>query len=158
MRPQSGKFKSGWIAEAVTAVLICIFVYAALSKLLEYRLFVLQLHQHPYLRNIAATVAWLLPLAELIVAAIMTVPATKRAGLWLAAIMLTGFTVYLGVMLLSGKHLPCACGGIISDLNWSQHMIFNGILISMAIAAIAIKGKLSNRRIGIPSEEDVFDL
>lgn len=158
MKPQQAFSKTAWIAEAATAILICIFIYAALSKLLEYRLFVLQLHQHPYLRHIAPTVAWLLPLSELLVAAAMTIPATRKAGLFSAAVMLAGFTVYLGAMLLSGRHLPCACGGIISSLNWSQHMVFNGILIAMAIAAIAAKGKSFKGRIGMPPEKNIFDL
>jgi hypothetical protein len=154
MKKQSFRLTTRWLTDTATAVLICIFVYAALSKLLEYHLFTLQLHQHPYLRSIAATVAWGLPAAELIVAALMTIPATRMAGLYSTCTMLVIFTVYLEVMLLSGKHLPCACGGIISSLNWKQHMVFNTILIAMAVVTIISKRKFLMRK--RPLQENIF--
>jgi hypothetical protein len=154
MKRQTFQLTTRWLTDTATAVLICVFVYAALSKLLEYHLFTLQLHQHPYLRSIAPTVAWVLPAAELIVAALMIIPATRKAGLYSTCSMLVIFTVYLGVMLLSGKHLPCACGGIISSFSWGQHMIFNGVLIAMAVATILAKRQSLT---GKPSsEENIF--
>jgi hypothetical protein len=124
------------ILDGVVSILIIIFVYASLSKILDYRLFVEQLLTHPYLKNFAGAVAWMLPLAEITVAVLLIFPRTRKVGLYGSAALLMIFTVYLGLMLLSGKNLPCTCGGFISWLNWPQHIIMNVVLILLSILGI----------------------
>jgi hypothetical protein len=44
--------------------------------------------------------------------------------------------IYIAIMLLSGSHLPCTCGGIISDVGWKEHLYFNGLFIIISILSI----------------------
>jgi hypothetical protein len=52
------------------------------------------------------------------------------------------FTIYIGAIMIFYKELPCSCGGIISALSWPAHLIFNGVFILFAIAAIRLTRQL----------------
>ncbi len=126
------------IIEAIAAALIVLLVYASLSKLLAYPVFVAQLHLHPMLKPFAGLLAWAVPVVELGIVALLIIPGTRCAGLYSAAILLLVFTVYLVLMLLTDKNLPCSCGGVISTLTWGQHIVFNGLFILLAVTGIIL--------------------
>ncbi|WP_344979911.1 MauE/DoxX family redox-associated membrane protein [Compostibacter hankyongensis] len=137
--------KKAILIQAIAAVLILLLVYAAVSKLLDHHLFVAQLHTHPYLKPMAGFISWAVPLSELAVSGLLMLRSTQYAGLWCAAGLLTVFTVYLSMMLLSGKDLPCSCGGIISGLSWRQHLLFNLFFIILAGIGIGLMRKRDAR-------------
>jgi len=60
-----------------------------------------------------------------------------RLGLWLSFVLLVTFEVYIATMLLSGLDLPCTCGGLISKLQWKEHLIFNVIFMTIALFPMA---------------------
>ncbi len=133
--------KKKWIIEVITVLLIILWVYAATGKLLEYQVFVAQLHTHPMLNPFAGFLAWALPATEFIVSALLVVPKTRLIGLYCTAGLLLSFTIYLMLMLLSGKDLPCSCSGIVSALNWGQHIVFNLVFMFLAIIGILAYNK-----------------
>lgn len=126
------------IIEAIAAGLIVLLVYASLSKLLAYPVFVVQLHTHPLLKSFAGFLAWAVPVVELCVVTLLAIPKTRLAGLYSATALLLVFTAYLLLMLLSGQPLPCSCGGIISKLSWSGHVVFNSVFILLAVTGIIL--------------------
>lgn len=131
------------VIEIICAILVVPLIYASLSKLLAYPVFVTQLYTHPRLKPFAGFLAWALPVVELGVAALLVIPETRLAGLYSATGLLIAFTVYLLLMLLSGKTLPCSCGGIVSQLSWVGHVVFNSVFILLAVTGILLhKGKL----------------
>lgn len=144
--------KKEWIIEIISALLVGIFIYAATSKFFNFSLFVAQLHTHPYLKSFAGIIAWIVPATELLISLLLLLPTTRKGGLYGSAALLIVFTVYLCLMLLSGKPLPCSCGGFISLLNWRQHVVFNLVLILFAIIGIHLYGnkksyyEISNRK------------
>jgi hypothetical protein len=113
------------IIEIIAALLILLFLYASLSKALAYPVFAAQLRTHPLLKRFAGFLAWAVPAAELIVAALLFIPSTRRAGFTGALALMTVFTLYIAGMLLLDSHLPCSCNGILQNLTWKQHLIFN---------------------------------
>ncbi|HEY8659196.1 MAG TPA: MauE/DoxX family redox-associated membrane protein [Hanamia sp.] len=127
--------------EIICFLLILLFVYAALSKLLEYNTFKIQLRNSPFLKLIAGIIEWVIPTAELIIAALLTVKHTRKIGLVASLMLLLMFTVYIGGMLLSDSHLPCTCGGVIEQLTWKQHILFNLFFILLSATAIVLERK-----------------
>ena len=126
------------IIEVIVAATIILFVYAAMSKLLAYPLFTEQLEMHPLLKPFAGWLAWAVPAAELLVAALLVIPSTRLVGLYGAAILLFMFTVYLTGMILTDSHLPCSCSGIISGFTWRQHIVFNLVFMGLAVTGIIL--------------------
>ncbi len=128
--------------ELLSGLLVFLFAYTALSKLMSISFFVHQLHQFPYLGNFSTLVAWLIPLCELAVVIMLLAPYYHRTGLWGCLILLSIFTTYLMVMLTSHKqNLPCSCGGVLKYLSWGQHIGFNSFFILITLLGILIDKK-----------------
>jgi hypothetical protein len=130
---------------------ISLFVYAALSKLLDYREFNLQLSQSPILTAFANHLAWAIPAIELVIATLLVFSTTRLAGLYASFSLMTSFTTYIILASRFSDHVPCSCGGVIQNLSWSQHLVFNSSFLVLLIVAIvlypmdeALKGRTTN--------------
>ena len=137
--------KAKFILEIICFLLILLFVYAGCSKLMDYNAFKAQLSASPYIKNAASILAWLLPVIEIASAALLTVRITRLYGLIASMLLLLAFTGYISAMLLSGVHLPCSCGGVIKQLSWNQHLLFNLFFIMVSGIGIVLRQKLRYR-------------
>lgn len=133
--------KQNILIEIVCFLLILLFVYAAFSKLFSYPEFKNQLSRSPLIKEWAARIALILPLTELITATMLIVNITRRAGLIVSFIILIIFTAYIIYMLLFEKHLPCSCGGVLKQMTWKQHLVFNVFFTAIAFAGIRLEKK-----------------
>lgn len=107
-------------------LLVLLFVYTGLTKLMDYTAFRAALIKSPPLRSWAGTIAWALPVAELLVAILLLLPRWRGYGIGASLLLLVLLTGYLGWMILYAPHLPCNCGGVVSGMSWRQHVWFNG--------------------------------
>lgn len=115
-------------------LLIMLFTYTALSKLLEQDIFVFQMKLSPvkFMAQWAAVLGWLVPLVELFIVGLLLIKNFRTAGLYLSFLLLLAFEIYITSMLLSGLSLPCTCGGVISRLGWKGHLVFNAAFMLLA--------------------------
>lgn len=67
----------------------------------------------------------LLPAFELLTAALLFFPKTRTKGFGLSLIMMSVFTGYIAFMVVFSEKLPCSCGGVLSSMNWTEHLLFN---------------------------------
>lgn len=130
-----------WIPDIISGLLIVLFVYAASSKLFDYTQFNTQFGHSPLIAPYAGIITWAVPAIELTIVAMLTVKHTRIPGLYASFILLLIFTLYIAERLLSGKNLPCSCGGVISALSWKQHLVFNLFFMALSIMGIALSGK-----------------
>jgi hypothetical protein len=142
--------------EIICFLLILLFVYAAFSKLWEYNTFEIQLTNSPFLKPFAGIVAWLVPALELIIVLMITVKDTRKYGLWASLFLLFIFTFYISGMLLSGINLPCSCGGIIRELSWAQHLVFNLFFMALSIAGICFTAKTEKQASGFKTGNKIL--
>lgn len=119
--------------EIITFLFIFLFVYTGLNKLIGHNSFEQTLSSMPVLRAVASITAWLIPSVELFTAALLLFDKTRRAGMLLSVILMTGFTIYIGGMLTFASKLPCSCGGVLSKMNWTTHFWFNLIFLVLGI-------------------------
>lgn len=134
-----------WIPDIICGLLILLFVYAAMSKLLDRQHFQGVLAQMLLIKYVAGFVSVALPLLEGIVCALLFMRTTRLLGLYASFGILVSFTVFIGYMILFSPHLPCNCGGVLEQMSWTQHLVFN--LVFIALSAIAIKLYQSNKNI-----------
>lgn len=127
--------------ELICGLLVLLFVYTALSKLLDYSTFTVQLSKSPFINPFAGTVTWALPAGELLAALALTFKRTRLLGLYASLFLMTMFTAYIYIMLQYSYYIPCSCGGVISKLTWSQHLWFNGAFVILSIAGILLQTK-----------------
>lgn len=130
--------KKATIIEVITFLNIVLFIYTAIAKITDYSLMREELAQSPVLAPVSNLVAILLPIVEIIVVLMLMVPRWRLKGYYLTLILMLLFTAYITILLTSDMDLPCSCGGIIQQLSWPQHLIFNAAFILADILAIRL--------------------
>lgn len=120
----------------IVSLLILLFSYTAFSKLLDLSFFRAQMELFPVLDYFPGTAAIGIPVTELFIVALLLYPPTMRMGLKASSMLLLLFTLYLLLMIMTVPDLPCSCGGVISTMSWSQHILFNLFCIALSVAAL----------------------
>ena len=129
-----GKSIANLIIKATAAALILLWVYAAMSKVLNYEQSRMQMMNQVFPAVINAILLWVIPITELFIAGLLLFSKSREAGLILSAMLLFLFSAYvLLVMLNVFDRIPCSCGGIIAKLSWGQHLVFNLIFLGLAL-------------------------
>lgn len=129
------------VSKILSSLLILVWVYAAISKLMDFEKFKLVLTSSPLIGSFAYEVAVGLPIMELFIAALLFVPKYRLWGLSASLILMLVLTAYLGYMITFVPHLPCSCGGILERLSWTEHLVFN-----ICLTIVASVGLLFYRR------------
>jgi hypothetical protein len=133
------------IVDACIFLLIVLFIYSGITKLLQNNLFRYQLEQYPWLTTAARGLALALPLMELGVAGLL-LTSWRLIGIYSAFLLLLVFTGYLFYMLGTQTTLPCSCGGVIGNLSWTQHLWFNIFFIAICITGILCSHKKDTQK------------
>jgi uncharacterized membrane protein YphA (DoxX/SURF4 family) len=131
--------KSNAVIMIICTLVIGLFVYAATSKLLDYYNFQFGLSESPFIAPFANILAWAVPASELLIAGLLVIPALRLAGLYASFLLMLSFTVYIAVMLLSGSDIPCSCGGILEDMSWGAHIVFNSAYVALTAWGIYLQ-------------------
>lgn len=121
-----------FIVEIIAALFILLFVYAAVSKLIDHKDFLYSLQNSPLLQPLASIFSWLVPCTEIAISILLFSPKRKEAGLLFSTFLMTAFTFYIAYMLLFIPHLPCSCGGVLKNMTWKQHLVFNSCFMLLA--------------------------
>jgi hypothetical protein len=132
-------------ANIISGLFILLFVYTALSKLLAFEKFRFVLRHAPVIGKHATLVALFIPIVELWVVALFFITDTARQGIIAGISLLVVFTIYLAFMVLTDPNLPCSCGGVIQQMSWRQHIVFNTLFIGVGITWLYLK-RNSKRR------------
>ena len=125
------------ISKVVVCLLILLWVYAAASKLLDYETSRSQMVSQVFPVWISHILVWAVPVVELATAGLLLISQTRRAGLYASMFLLSAFTFYIALILtgLFGP-IPCSCGGVLEQLTWSQHLLFNLLFLALTLVAI----------------------
>ncbi len=132
------------LLEFICFLYILLFVYAALSKLLVFDEFKIQIGQSAMLTPFADVVAWVIPFLEILIALLLIIPRFKLLGLFAAFNLMVMFTTYIFVILNFSNDVPCSCGGVIEKLGWTEHLMFNIAFVILATVGILIKNGQNN--------------
>lgn len=133
------------ISFALTRLFMLLFVYSATAKFLDFAEFRSELAKSPFLHPIAGFMAWLVPVAEIIVGVMLLIRRTRSFALYTYFYMMAAFTAYVYLMMKKAYYLPCACMGIIDDLGWEAHLWFNGAITVLVLAALLLETKNTPR-------------
>lgn len=135
--------KNTIFTDIISALFILLFVYTATTKLIEHESFKAVLSQSPLIGIRASALSWVLPILELFTAMLLFIPSFRKWGFISSLLLMLLFTIYITYMISFAINIPCSCGGVISLMTWSQHLIFN--IFFTALAAIALRLTLRNK-------------
>ncbi|WP_433763717.1 MauE/DoxX family redox-associated membrane protein [Flavobacterium ginsenosidimutans] len=132
------------VIEIICLLYILLFVYAGISKLLDYNDFRIQLGQSPILSPFAGWVSILVPISEFIISFLLAFKTTRRIALLSAFSLMILFSFYIYIILNYSTFIPCSCGGILEKMSWKQHLIFNLIFAVLGGYAFLLFPNKSN--------------
>ena len=132
------------ITTFISIFFILLFCYAAISKIMDFEKFQIQMTESPLLSAFAGFLPYVLVISEFIIAGLLCYRITQNAGLLASFILMLFFTGYIAHMLLTSENLPCSCGGILEKMSWTQHLYFN--IGCAVLAAIALGINIRNSR------------
>ena len=124
------------IITAICWLCMALFIYTAYAKIVDYARFLKGLTRVHLISGFAIFISYAVPAIEIIVALLLLIPQTAKAGLYSFITVMTLFTIYIISAMIWEPHLPCHCGGAIEKLSWGQHIWFNLAFISIAIFAL----------------------
>ncbi|SDX33842.1 MauE/DoxX family redox-associated membrane protein [Aequorivita viscosa] len=132
----------------VAYLYVLLFVYAAVSKVLDFETFTLQLAQSPLLSAYAGIISWLVPGVEILISIFLMIPRYRRVALYASFFLMVMFTTYIVIILNFSDFIPCSCGGVLEKLGWTEHLIFNIVFIVLAALAILFtKPRFTKRKL-----------
>jgi hypothetical protein len=125
--------KSNIYIGMVQFFLVALFTYTAVTKALNFENFQLTMKLVPVIDHYADLLSVLVPVAEAVT--VVCLLTYRRLGLALSAVLMAAFTLYVAYVLYFSPNTPCSCGGIIKQLSWKQHLVFNSAATLSAILA-----------------------
>src|SRR5690554_7268755 len=117
---------------------ILLFVYAAVSKLIDFENFQIQISQSPLLSVFATPIAYGVVIGELLIAFMLCFTRSRLTGLYLFLGFMTAFTVYIYLILNYSPFVPCSCGGVLEKMGWWEHLWFNGVVCLVTVFIILL--------------------
>lgn len=121
--------------EIIRVFFILLLVYAAITKLLDFEKFQIQLGQFPYISQFAGVIALAVPILEILIALLFFPYKYTIVGFYASLVLMLMFTGYIVAVLSFSTTIPCSCGGVIATFSWKEHLTFN-----IACAVIALFG------------------
>ncbi|MGC3947957.1 MAG: hypothetical protein QM762_26190 [Chryseolinea sp.] len=134
--------------DIITFLLAVLFLYASLTKLMDFEKFTVQIGQSPLLTGFGKVIAPAVIATELLTAAFLFISPYRILALFASFSLMTMFTAYIVAILTFSPFIPCSCGGILERMGWTQHLIFNIAFMLFAIIGIyleAYQSKGSNK-------------
>jgi hypothetical protein len=127
------------IIEIIASLLILLFIYTGLNKLIDYSNFRFQIGRSPFIQELKDWLAIPLPVCEILLALALVFKKTREFGLYMSFLMMFIFTGYIWLMLNYAPDLPCSCGGILQAMSWNDHLIFNASFTLLTLLAIILE-------------------
>jgi len=131
--------KKETILKFICGSIAALFFYAAFSKLMDYDKSVGEMRNQIFSAAIANILTWLIPTMEIILTFLLIFSNTRKIALWGSLLLLSAFTLYIGVVMTGvfGR-IPCSCGGILKNMGYGIHIFFNLFFVAISILGITL--------------------
>ena len=140
------------ILECISSLLIMLFLYASISKFLDFKKFTDDMNNQPFPNSLTPFLVWTIPSVEIAISLALLFERTRMAGFYASLVLMSLFTIYTGSVLMHFfQYIPCSCGGVIRKLSWPQHMVFNLFFVVISIAGIIIQYRKSTNQHSSPT-------
>jgi putative oxidoreductase len=125
------------ITEIAVLLLVFLFLYTGVSKFVDFKGFTYDLNNQPFPNGLTPVLRWIIPLTEIAIVILLLFEKSRLAGLYASAVLMSMFTLYTALVLLHVfEYVPCSCGGVIKQLTWPQHLVFNIFFVVISLLAI----------------------
>ncbi len=136
------------VKETISALLIMLFLYASVSKFMDFQRFTGEMNNQPLPNSWTPFLVWTIPSLEIAIALALIFERTRMVGLIASLVLMVLFTIYTGIVLMHFfDYVPCSCGGVIRKLTWPQHLVFNLFFVALSVIGIILQRRSSFKSI-----------
>jgi hypothetical protein len=133
-------FRRQVLLESISALLLLLFLYASISKFLDFGTFYHDLKNQPFPQSWTPFLIWIIPCSEIAISIALIFERTRLLGFYASLALMSLFTIYsIMILLHSFAYIPCSCGGVIKHLTWPQHLVLNLFFLGLSISGILIQ-------------------
>src|ERR1700722_15278031 len=138
------------VLECIAALLILLFLYASVSKFLDFKRFIDEMNNQPLPNSWTPFLVWGIPFLEVAISAALIFEYTRLLAFYASLILMTLFTIYAPLILTHFfPYVPCSCGGVIRKLTWPQHLALNLIYVALSVLGLVLQRRQSFKPIVI---------
>lgn len=125
------------LIQGITISLILLWSYAAFSKFADLDKSRSEMLNQVFPMWMAEILYWLVPALEIGLCVLLVFTKTRLMGLYGSLILMSSFTLYIAIVMtgIFGR-IPCSCGGILSNMSYGTHLIFNLFFVALALLGI----------------------
>jgi putative oxidoreductase len=137
-------FKKQVMLECISALLILLFLYASVSKFLDFKTFIKEMNNQPLPNSWTPFLVWFIPCSEILFSIALIFERTRLLGLYGSLVLMGLFTIYAILILVHVfPYIPCSCGGVIKRLTWRQHLVLNLFFVTLSIIGVITQRRKS---------------
>lgn len=132
-----------------STLIAAMFLYAGFIKLRNYEKTNWEMRNQVFPVGIADVLTWLIPIVELIIMVFLIYRPTRIFGFKASFGLLAIFTLYISLAFTNifGR-VPCSCGGILGELSYGWHIVFNILFMIIALFGIWIENEINLKSFG----------
>jgi hypothetical protein len=137
-------FKRQVMLECISALLILLFLYASLSKILDFKTFIKEMNNQPLPNSWTPFLVYFIPCSEILLSVALIFERTRLLGFYGSLVLMGLFTIYATLILVHVfSYVPCSCGGVIKRLTWRQHLVLNLFFVTLSIVGVIAQRRKS---------------
>lgn len=123
----------------IATLLAILFFYAAMSKITNYDQSKSEMLNQIFPSKLAIILTWLIPTLEIIITFLLLYRPFFRVGFLSSTILLGIFSFYIAVVMTGvfGR-IPCSCGGILKNMSYGTHLLFNLVFLNLGMLGIRL--------------------
>jgi uncharacterized membrane protein YphA (DoxX/SURF4 family) len=133
-------FKRQVLLECISALLILLFLYASLSKFMDFEKFREDMNNQPFPNSWTPFLIWIVPCSEIAISIALLFERIRLTAFYASLSLMSLFTIYTIIVLLNFlAYIPCSCGGVIRKLTWPQHLVLNLFYVILSVCGIILQ-------------------
>ena len=138
------------VIECIAALLILLFLYASVSKFLDFKRFIDEMNNQPLPNSWTPFLVWGIPCLEIAISVALIFEYTRMLAFYASLVLMTLFTIY-AIMIIAHffPYVPCSCGGVIRKLTWPQHLALNLFYVALSVLGLVLQRRKSFKPIFI---------
>ena len=145
------------VLECIAALLILLFLYASVSKFLDFKRFIDEMNNQPLPNSWTPFLVWGIPFLEIAISAALIFEYTRLLALYASLVLMTLFTIYAIMILVHFfPYVPCSCGGVIRKLTWPQHLALNLFYVALSVLGLVLQRSQNVKSIFITQNKNSF--
>jgi len=127
-------------------ILITLWAYSFLSKIINYQGFRVSILNQPFSNSFGETISIVIPVIEFLLLVMFFVQRLRGIAYLGSLVVLSIFSTYVGLVVLDAfEKIPCGCAGIFERIGWEAHFSVNAGLVGIAGIGCWFVGKKAKK-------------